>query len=254
MNKTQITMLMAAALHFNVAAQDEQFQDMSDPLAVYTQLGGGITDKGLNLKIGQTYDTGSETNMAMNIIEVKGVGGEWLGIRDDNNALYQGVDNAIDSLRFRNFQVETTNGRGTQVDINVNLDKESMDASYSLIQALPKWGPVQLYPLAGVGVTMQNDAENGYEVPGAFSALGFYGKVTVSENVWINYNPLWLTTISGSDEYKYGYYGNESNILTHEFAISYQISSRANIRYFANWNEKVNASDGDHRIEFNYQL
>ncbi|TOD47751.1 hypothetical protein CGJ69_01150, partial [Vibrio parahaemolyticus] len=50
------------------------------------------------------------------------------------------------------------------------------------------------------------------------------------------------------------YYAGEDNILTHEFALSYQINPRANIRYFANWNEHVNFGDGDHRIEFNYQF
>ncbi|TOA32346.1 hypothetical protein CGK30_16335, partial [Vibrio parahaemolyticus] len=61
-------------------------------------------------------------------------------------------------------------------------------------------------------------------------------------------------TLSGSSQYKDAYYAGEDNILTHEFALSYQINPRANIRYFANWNEHVNFGDGDHRIEFNYQF
>ncbi|EJG0294011.1 hypothetical protein DFX41_RS24350, partial [Vibrio parahaemolyticus] len=55
-------------------------------------------------------------------------------------------------------------------------------------------------------------------------------------------------------QYKDTYYAGEDNILTHEFALSYQINPRTNIRYFANWNEHVNFGDGDHRIEFNYQF
>ena len=52
--------VMAAVIQFAspVFAEtnsDEQLQDMSDPLAVYTQAGFGITDKGANIKIGQTY-------------------------------------------------------------------------------------------------------------------------------------------------------------------------------------------------------
>ncbi|MGR5543305.1 hypothetical protein ACPV5V_32610, partial [Vibrio campbellii] len=42
---------VAAALSLNEVA-DEELQDMSDPLAVYTLAGIGFTDKGLNLKVG----------------------------------------------------------------------------------------------------------------------------------------------------------------------------------------------------------
>lgn len=62
------------------ATKDAEVQDMSDPLAVYTQAGFGYTDKGLNLKIGQTYDTGSDTTMGMNVLEVKASPGmQWAG-------------------------------------------------------------------------------------------------------------------------------------------------------------------------------
>ena len=256
MNTKIIATLIAAAFSTQALAQEEEkeYQDMSDPLAVYTQVGGGITDKGFNLKIGQTYDTGSDVTMGMNIVEVKGFGGDMLGIRDNDDPLYQTVDNSIDSIRFRNFSVDLTTGRGAQIDVNINVDNETSDASYSLIQALPKMGAVQLYPLAGVGVSMENDADDGFEVPGAFVAAGFYSKITITDKVWLNYNPLWVSTVAGSDQYKDHYYANESNLFTHEFSVSYQISPRANIRYFANWNEKVDFDDGDHRIEFNYQL
>jgi hypothetical protein len=56
-----------------VAADEKAVQDMSDPLAVYTQVGIGATNKGLNLKIGQAYDTGIATTAGMNVIEVKGI-------------------------------------------------------------------------------------------------------------------------------------------------------------------------------------
>ena len=71
----------------------------------------------------------------------------------------------------------------------------------------------------------------------------------------LNYNPFYLSTLSGSNNYKDNAYGiGNDSILLHEFAASYQINPRLNIRYFANWNENVDFSDGDHRIEFNYQL
>lgn len=252
MKKHALALLAITA--FSAAAEEQELQDMSDPLAVYTQAGLGITDKGFNLKVGQTYDTGSDITMGMNIIEFKGIAGELLGIRDNEKPLFNSVDNSIDGFRFRNFSVNTENGRGSQIDLSANIDKETLDASYSFIQALPKLSIFQLYPLAGVGLTVENDKNDGYKVPGAFAAVGFYGKITVTDKIWLNYNPLWLTTVSGSDSYKDNYYAGDSQILTHEFVASYQLSPRANIRYFANWNKAVDFADGDHRIEFNYQL
>lgn len=255
-NKTimSVPVITLLSLSSAMASEEKDVQDMSDPLAVYTQVGGGLTDKGANFKFGQTYDTGSDVTMGMNIAEIKGIGGEVLGIRDTDEALYGSVDDSIDSVRFRNFEVDTTSGRGTQIDVNLNFDTNMADASYSFIQALPKWNFAQLYPLAGVGLTAANDSNDGLTIPGAFAAAGFYSKFTVTDRVWINYNPLWLTTLTGSNEYKDHHFANESDIITHELAISYKITPRANIRYFANWNESVNFGNGDHRIEFNYQL
>ncbi|MGR5541530.1 hypothetical protein ACPV5V_23560, partial [Vibrio campbellii] len=120
-----------AVLSLNVMANEsEEVQDMSDPLAVYTQVGAGYTDKGINIKIGQTFDTGEDTTMGMNIIELKGAMGDTLGWRDEAN-------DSIDSLRFRRFGVDLTNGRGSQVDISYDFNNEAGAASYSFIQALP---------------------------------------------------------------------------------------------------------------------
>ena len=71
---------------------DDKVKDMSDPLAVYTQIGSGLTNKGINIKIGQTYDTGSPKTQAMNIIEIKGFGGEIFGWDDDESVLNDSVD------------------------------------------------------------------------------------------------------------------------------------------------------------------
>tara|TARA_B110000902_G_C14210819_1_gene551295 strand:- start:232 stop:450 length:219 start_codon:yes stop_codon:yes gene_type:complete len=63
------------------------------------------------------------------------------------------------------------------------------------------------------------------------------------------------STLSGSDTYKDNAYGaDEDSLLTHESSLGYQFNPRFNIRYFANWNEHVDISNGDHRLEFNYQL
>ena len=74
---TTIT-LMTAVIYADSNTTDD-VQDMSDPLAVYTQAGVGITNKGINFKVGQAYDTGNPSTMGMNIIEIKGIAGETLG-------------------------------------------------------------------------------------------------------------------------------------------------------------------------------
>lgn len=255
------TALLMAAPSF---AEEKEVQDMSDPLAVYTQAGVGYTDKGLNVKIGQTYDTGSEVTMGMNIIEIKGIAGDAMGWNGDAR---EGNDDSIDSLRFRNFGVDLTNGRGSQLDVSMAFT-DTMGAqgtaSYSFIQALPKMGPVQLFPLAGMGAAFgetwdserQESAEmhNRWDMHGTFYVAGLYGKVVVTEKIWLNYNPMYMATVSGSSDYKETFMDGDDSVLLHEAAISYQITPRANVRYFANWNENTDFVDGDHRVEFNYQF
>ncbi|WP_117232918.1 hypothetical protein [Vibrio maerlii] len=244
------------AISVPVALAGDDVQDMSDPLSVYTQVGGGITDKGLNLKVGQTYDTGVEGLAGMNIIEVKGVLGEVVGFNSDESLR----DDSIDSIRFRNFRADLTTGKGSQIDISYNAEQETGSASYSLIRALPSLGPVSLYPLAGAGVAYANNTlkdgtkMGGYTFPGTFVVVGTYAKLALTDDIWLNYNPMYKSTLSGDDNYtEYGMEGDDS-VLTHEFALSYQINPRFNVRYFANWTENTDFSNGDHRIEFNYQL
>lgn len=266
MKKTVLMLSVATAFSTQVFAEEQkEYQDMSDPLAVYSQAGFGVTDKGINLKYGQTYDPQKENGMAMNIIEVKGIAGEALGWSGNSSR-----DNSIDSLRFRNFQVNTKTGLGSQIDVNYNVEAEYLDASYSFIQALPKYHGFQAFPLAGAGLRVLNgeitghaagnlgyevDQQNiGYTLPGTFGVVGMYSKYEINDKIWINYNPMWITTISGADEFVDYAYAGESSILTHEFAISYQINPALNVRYFANWNEHVDFFEGDQRVEVNYQF
>ncbi|WP_213864740.1 hypothetical protein [Vibrio crassostreae] len=242
-------------------AEETEVQDMSDPLAVYTQAGFGYTDKGLNLKVGQTYDTGSDTTMGMNVLEIKGIAGETIGWSG------RGADDSIDSFRFRNFGVDLTNGRGSQVDMSWDFDNNQGSASYSFIQALPQMGMFNFYPLAGVGIAAGEELVEGtggaldadqlrdrYNMHGTFYVAGMYAKMQLTDKVGLNYNPMYLGTMSGSSTFKdFGFEGNDS-VLAHEFAASYQINPRANVRYFANWTENTSIEDGDHRIEFNYQF
>jgi hypothetical protein len=250
------------SLSLSSFAEDKEIQDMSDPLAVYTQAGAGYTDKGLNIKLGQAYDTGSDTTMAMRVLEVKGFYGETLGFDDSIN-----TDDSVDAIRFRNFELNLKNGRGAQIDINYNFDPSHLankhgDISYSLMQALPKLGRFSFYPLAGAGLAFGNNAieddnliDSGFSIYGAYALVGMYGKVDITDNIWLNYNPFYLSTLSGSDRYKNNAFGeNNDTVLLHEFAVNYQINPRMNIRYFANWSEYNNFNDGSHRIEINYQL
>ncbi|GEA52272.1 hypothetical protein VIN01S_30760 [Vibrio inusitatus NBRC 102082] len=249
---------------FAVETNDTQkIQDMSDPLAVYTQAGFGVTDKGLNVKVGRAYDTGNADTMAMNIIEVKGFAGETLGWSGSSER-----DDSIDTVRFRNFQVNKTNGRGNQIDMNYNVENQSLDASYSFIQALPKFAGLQLYPLVGVGARVQNghftgdqidqvsdggvDPEDqyiGYTIPGVYGVIGGYTKYSITDKLWLNYNPMWLTPIAGSDTWT-----DTDSVFTNEFVVSYQFTPRFNMRYFANWVHDQSYFEGDQRIEVNFQF
>ncbi len=247
-------------------AQDSDVQDMSDPLSVYTQAGIGFTDKGVNVKIGQTYDTGSETTAGMNVIEIKGIMGDVLGWSGSSRR-----DDSIDSFRWRNFQADLSTGRGSQLDISYSIGMSNPDvlnASYSFLQALPKFGPVQIFPLGGVGVMISENnssylagagSNGGYDILGTYGLIGFYGKLAITDKIWLNYNPFYISNFSGTREFK-----DADGVLTHEFSASYQVTPRANIRYFANWGDALNPitgtvgevkfDKGDHRIEFNYQL
>ncbi|KOO15537.1 hypothetical protein AKJ18_07745 [Vibrio xuii] len=216
----------------------EEVQDMSDPLAVYTQAGIGWTTKGVNIKLGQAYDTGNEDTMAQHILELKGIGGELFGTMDHAN-------DSVDSVRYRHFHVDTTNGRGNQIDLNWNFDLGAGSASYSLIQALPKFGVVQLYPLAGIGMIV-DESGSGYTVPASFGLVGMYGKVELTDSIWLNYNPMYTSQLGGNEGY------DESFGLAHEAAIGYQITPRHNVRAFWNWGETLD--DTDFRVEMNIQF
>lgn len=247
-------LLSTQAMAENNSAKDEGLADMSDPLAVFTMAGFGITNRGVNLKVAKSYDTGSVDKLGMNLIEVKGIYSDTLGWEDDTK-------DSVDSIRIRNLTVNPTNGQGAQIDMSYDLNNEAGSLSYSMLQALPAMGRFNFYPLAGVGVAFANNAlqddgsiASGYSVPGTFATIGVYGKFTVTDSIWLNYNPIWNTSLSGSDLFtEYGFEGHSSTLM-HEFVVSYQITPRTNVRYFANWSQHVDLSDGEHRIEYNYQF
>ncbi|MCW8332174.1 hypothetical protein MD588_25635 [Photobacterium sp. SDRW27] len=245
-------------------AEEGELQDMSNPLAVYSTAGIGVTDKGVNVKLGQSYDVGKPGHGGMNILEIKGIGGDALGFRDSSVDQFSNVDDSIDSVRFRNFNVDFTKMRGRQIDVNYDVATDSFNTSYSVIQGAPAMGKLKLYPLAGLGLNITNEVDvdpdtgnetkQGYKIPGTFAMVGMYSTLQITDNIWFNYNPMYMLSLSGSDIYtKHGFSG-DSDVLNHEAALSYQINPRTNIRYFSNWSDKVSFSDGDHRIEINYQF
>ncbi|WP_095210516.1 hypothetical protein [Endozoicomonas ascidiicola] len=250
MNKLSSIIFSVTTALITVPVIADEVQDMSDPLAVYTQAGAGITNDGLNLKFGNTYDTGNPDTMAMNIIEIKGFGGETLGL-DGNDS--------INSARFRNFTLDTTNGRGAQIDANWDFNNNTGSMSYSFIQALPAIGSVQFYPLAGVGLTLTDSAEIrgqeneigsiGYAIPSSFMVIGTYSKVTVTDNIWLNYNPMLINTFNNND-----FMSDMMDGVHHEIAASYQLNPRQNVRLFGNYADTEMNDDWDWRVEFNQQF
>lgn len=233
---------------------DDELADMSNPLAVFTMAGFGVTNRGLNVKVAKSYDTGDENELGMNVIEVKGIYSDTLGWEDN-------ARNSIDSLRLRNLTVNPNTGLGGQIDASYWLESETGSLSYSLLQALPKMWRFTFFPLAGAGVTFANNAlqddgsiASGYSFPGTFATAGLYSVFTITDKIWLNYNPIWNSTLSGSDLYiDHGFEGH-SSVFMHEFITSYQLNPRSNLRYFANWSNHTDISDGDHRIEYNYQF
>ena len=84
--------------------------------------------------------------------------------------------------------------------------------------------------------------------------VGMYTKIEITDKLWLNFNPMWMTTLSGSDLYKEHGFESDDSILRQEVAVSYQFTPVFNVRYFSNWSDKTDFADGDHRIEFNYQF
>ena len=236
--------------------ETKTLKDMSDPLAVYTRVGAGVTNRGLNIKIGLEYKSNDSDKNSMHVFEIKGIGGEAIGWDGDYVR-----SNSVDSVRYRNFSVSKSNGRGTQIDVTYDRHSESGVLSYSLLQGLPKWKNFNLYPLAGVGLAYANNAlqddesiQSGLSIPGALAVVGMYGKYTINDKIWLNYNPFWTVGLVGSDVFMDHGFEGHSSVLTHEATVSYKLSPRSNVRYYGNWSQYIDFKDGAHRIEYNYQF
>lgn len=259
MIKTGMPLLFILGFPAALMAQDSEtpeLKDMSDPLAVYSRAAAGVSNRGVNLKFGIEKKGGDSDKALMNVLEIKGIAGDAIGWDGDYIR-----SNSVDSLRYRYFSLNKKNGRGSQIDVTYDLHQESGTVSYSLLQGLPKWKNFSLYPLVGAGLAYANNAlqddgstQSGLSVPGALAVVGMYGKYTVNEKIWLNYNPFWTVGLVGSDIFMDHGFEGHSSVLTHEATVSYKLSPRSNVRYFANWSQYTDFNDGAHRIEYNYQF
>lgn len=84
---------------------------------VYTLPGAGITNNGLNAKSGKTYNTGNDDTMAIAVFEIRGIISDTLGWDS------KGTD-SVGRIWLRNFGVDLTYGRGSQLDIDYNFHTE----------------------------------------------------------------------------------------------------------------------------------
>ncbi|WP_236009250.1 hypothetical protein [Vibrio ulleungensis] len=228
--------------HADVAnTQETELADMSDPLAVYNRAGAGVTNNGINLKFGIEYATPDSNNQAMHVLEIKGIAGEALGWSDHDTR-----DDSIDSIRYRNFQLDKQKNRGTQIDMDWDFDSDMGSASYSFLQGTPKYGAFQFYPLAGAGFTVSDEKEDGIGIPGGFALVGVYTKVTLTDTIWLNYNPMYKAGVGGQL--------SDWSQLDHEITASYRLNPRQNVRFYANWDNETDFKKGDFKLEFNHQF
>lgn len=269
MQKTLHSLILISALSVSVMAepfeaesipakQDNELKDMSDLMSIYTQAGIGSTSKGINIKVGRTYDTGDPKTAAMNLVEIKGAGGDVLAWGSSAGA----TTNSVDSIRIRNYSVNVTTQIGSQLDIQYDLHADYGILSYSVLTSMiPEIWRFKFYPLVGIGAAVANNlneidpqASSGFSIPGVLGALALYAKFTITDKIWLNYNPNWSIALAGSDWFMEHGLGGRDRLYKHEFAASYQINPRLNIRFFNDWTSRESFADGIHRVEFNYQF
>ncbi|MGF1694328.1 hypothetical protein L4D20_12360 [Vibrio kyushuensis] len=144
-----------------------------------------------------------------------------------------------------------------QFDLNWDFDKQIGSTNIGLVQALPTIGPITLFPIASLGLMTVRDEYAGYVMPAVTTTVGIYSRISVTDNIWFNYNPMYTHGLGGKDNTTIPELGlfsyKDISTLTHEVAASYQFNPRQNIRLFANWDQE-NSSDIDVRLEFNHQF
>ncbi|WP_318513705.1 hypothetical protein [Photobacterium leiognathi] len=89
----------------------------------------------------------------------------------------------------------------------------------------------------------------GYAIPSSYVVVGTYAKVDVTDKIWLNYNPMYISTLNNNE-----YMSNLLDGFHHEAAVSYKLNDRQTIRTFANWDHDTQFKKGDFRLEFNHQF
>ncbi len=270
LNKLVSAVALSSLAATAVAAEAEagkDAKDMSDPMAIYTSGGISYGTNGLNLKVMKTLDTGSATKLSAVIVEAKD-----MDFADDGDVRH-GTERSsgVSNLRLRLFNVDMTTGRGLSYDIiqnldntgdqarNVNPNSKALNkmgmASVGMMQALPKIGFWQTYPIIGAGLWYGEDVEKGIDTSGVSLNFTMYNKFTVTDKIWLNWNLTYVHGIYGSDSFKDNM-NSADDSLGHEFIASYQIDPRNNLRLWYNASHKQFNDDntGETRLEFNHQF
>lgn len=84
----------------------QKYADMSDPMAIYTNVGGSYGSNGVNLKLMKEVESKNENEIAAIIAEVKNG--------------YNGNSDTFTDFRLRHFSVDSSTGIGTNIDFNYN--------------------------------------------------------------------------------------------------------------------------------------
>lgn len=239
MFKKKIVLLGIVISSLNLFAQDvekEETADMSDPMAIYTMLGGSYGSEGADFKFMSTLESDNPTGGKAIVGEAKG------GLKDGE---------FFSDYRLRLFEADFKTGRGSSLDLMYNTESESGSITKGIMQMVPVTEKFTLYPILGAGIAFNQHEHAGINVPGAFLNFTLYSKYQLTEKIWLNYNPSYNHGIYGADIFKDNLKGEEG--LNHEFIASYQINPVSNVRAYYNVNQ-ANLDEGVWKLEYNRQL
>jgi len=156
MKKGILTLAVLASISSMAAvAAEEEAPDMSDPTAVYTTLGFGYGNQGLDLS-SMLLLSSTETQKTGLIFDVKNMLNEDDKVRNPING--HEVNNT--SYRLRWGSINTQNGLGTTIDV-VNLEHPGFGrmtvAQAGALATLPIGDNFLLFPIAFVGGVLVED-------------------------------------------------------------------------------------------------
>ncbi|WP_244230739.1 hypothetical protein [Vibrio ouci] len=215
------------------AIAEESSPDMSDPTAVYTSVGAGYGTKGHNLKLGIQLPDSGEGSAHMISLESKEGG---------------------DTYRGRYFKLNTTTGFASSIDANYNRLTGVAQVSAGGLQTIPITDQFTIYPSLYLGTMIANERNDagdkvGVDFPAITATALLYTKYQFTENVWLNVNPSFTSSV----------YGSKTDVFDLEASLGYQFTPVLNMRLFHNNNMSVGTYNDDTyesvtRLEFNYAL